>query len=71
MRQLSVLIIATAASAIAATSPTVTFSEQIAPIIYSKCAGCHRAGESAPFPLTAYREVAKRGRLIATVTARR
>jgi hypothetical protein len=49
----------------------VTFNEQIAPIVYSKCAGCHRAGESAPFPLTSYQDVAKRGALIAAVTQKR
>jgi mono/diheme cytochrome c family protein len=54
-----------------ASAATVTFNQQIAPIVYGKCAGCHRAGESAPFPLTSYQEVAKRGALIATVTAKR
>ena len=52
-------------------SAAVTFNEQVAPIVYSKCAGCHRAGESAPFPLTSYKEVAKRGALIAAVTQKR
>src|SRR6185437_16432045 len=35
------------------------------------CAGCHRAGAVAPFPLLTYRDVARRARLIATVTAKR
>jgi hypothetical protein len=55
----------------ASAAPRVTFSEQIAPIIYNNCAGCHRAGESAPFPLTSYKEVVKRGALIAAVTEKR
>jgi hypothetical protein len=59
-----------AASTFCATA-AVTFNEQIAPIVYSKCAGCHREGESAPFPLTSYRDVAKRGALIAAVTQKR
>ena len=54
-----------------ASTATVTFNEQIAPIVYNKCAGCHRAGESAPFPLTSYKEIAKRGPLIAGVTQSR
>lgn len=35
----------------------VTFSKDIAPIIYNKCANCHRPGEVAPMPLTSYAEV--------------
>jgi mono/diheme cytochrome c family protein len=60
-----------AAAVSCASAATVTFNEQIAPIVYSKCAGCHRAGESAPFPLTSYKDVAKRGAQIAAVTAKR
>lgn len=60
-----------AAGTFCAPAATVTFNEQIAPIIYSKCAGCHRAGESAPFTLTSYKDVSKRGSLIAAVTQKR
>src|ERR1700684_2133978 len=49
----------------------VTFNEQIAPIVYSNCAGCHRAGESATLPLTSYTDVAKRGAHIAAVAQKR
>jgi hypothetical protein len=49
----------------------VTFSEHVAPIIFENCASCHRPGEAAPFPLTNYKEVRKRGRLIAEVTGDR
>lgn len=35
----------------------VTFSKDVAPIIFNKCANCHRAGEVAPMPLTSYQEV--------------
>ena len=59
------------AGAFCSFAATITFNGQIAPIVYSKCAGCHRAGESAPFPLTSYKEVAKRGSLIAAVTQKR
>jgi mono/diheme cytochrome c family protein len=54
----------------AASAPdrTVTFASQIAPIVYSQCAGCHHPGEAAPFSLTSYEEVKKRGQLIASVT---
>jgi tetratricopeptide (TPR) repeat protein len=46
----------------------VTFSEHVAPIVYRSCLPCHRAGESAPFQLLEYEEVAKRARQIAEVT---
>jgi hypothetical protein len=49
----------------------VTFNQDIAPIVYEQCARCHRAGETAPFPLVSYEDVAKRGKLIAAVTASR
>ena len=47
---------------------TVTFADQIAPIVYNQCASCHHPGEAAPFSLTSYEEVKKRGQLIAAVT---
>jgi hypothetical protein len=49
----------------------VTFSEDVAPIIYNRCTGCHRPGEAAPFSLISYDDAAKRGNLIAAVTASR
>ncbi len=32
---------------------TVTFNDDIAPIIVSRCASCHRPGEAAPFAVEA------------------
>lgn len=46
----------------------VTFTREIAPIIYNNCMGCHRPGESAPFPLIRYEEVSQRARQIRQVT---
>ncbi|MEW6130335.1 MAG: thiol-disulfide isomerase [Acidobacteriota bacterium] len=34
-----------------------TFAKDVAPIIFNKCANCHRPGEVAPMPLTSYKEV--------------
>ncbi|HZS10167.1 MAG TPA: DUF3471 domain-containing protein [Blastocatellia bacterium] len=34
----------------------VTFSKDVAPIFYAKCAECHRPGESAPFSALAYKD---------------
>jgi mono/diheme cytochrome c family protein len=52
-------------------SSTVTFTEHVAPIVYANCVTCHRPGEAAPFSLISYEDVAKRGALIARVTASR
>ncbi|MEO8569632.1 MAG: cytochrome c [Ginsengibacter sp.] len=46
---------------------TVTFNKDIAPIIESKCVSCHKPGESAPFNLLTYDDVAKRATFIAKV----
>jgi hypothetical protein len=48
-----------------------TFNRDVAPILYAKCARCHRPGEVAPFPLLSYSDAAKRAALIATVTSHR
>ena len=47
---------------------TVTFNEQIAPIIYGNCSKCHHPGEVAPFSLLSYDDVRSHARTIVTVT---
>jgi hypothetical protein len=69
MYKFAVLMLATAT--LAAAADQVTFSETIAPIIYSNCTTCHRPGEAAPFSLISYLDVKKRGALIADVTQSR
>jgi mono/diheme cytochrome c family protein len=49
----------------------VTFSHDVAPILYRNCAACHRPGGVAPFSLLTYADAAKRAGLIATVTRTR
>src|SRR5438046_8875878 len=49
----------------------VTFSRDVAPIVFQKCAGCHRPGQSAPFALLTFEEIKKHSRQIAEVTERR
>jgi tetratricopeptide (TPR) repeat protein len=49
----------------------VTFSRDIAPILYRSCVLCHRPGESGPFPLLAYTDAKSRARQIAVVTRSR
>src|SRR4051812_12296880 len=48
----------------------VTFSHDVAPVLYRECVSCHRPGGVAPFSLVDYRDAAKRATLIAAVTAK-
>lgn len=48
-----------------------TFTADVAPIVFSACAGCHHRGGDAPFSLTSYDEVRQRATLIASVTQSR
>lgn len=60
---LSALLLSLATTvAQAPNEPPPTFTEHIAPIVFHACAGCHRPGEVAPFPLLTYADVKKRGR---------
>ncbi len=47
---------------------TVTFNEHIAKLIHTKCASCHRTGESGPFNLLTYNDVFRRKKTIVKVT---
>jgi len=49
----------------------LTFNKNIAPIVFSQCIGCHRAGQSGPFTLLNFAEVKKHMKEIAEVTTRR
>jgi tetratricopeptide (TPR) repeat protein len=48
-----------------------TFSKDVAPILFERCAPCHHPGGSGPFSLTDYDSVRKRGHLIRTAVAKR
>ena len=37
-------------------APAPTFAKDVAPIMFSKCANCHRPGEVAPMPLLSYED---------------
>ncbi len=47
---------------------TVTFSKDVAPIVFAKCASCHHPGEAAPFSLLTYDDVRRRSSQIVDVT---
>ncbi|HKV23446.1 MAG TPA: tetratricopeptide repeat protein [Candidatus Acidoferrum sp.] len=50
---------------------TVTFDNEIAPIIFHYCSQCHHPGEAGPFPLLTYEDVKTHGRQIAYMTQKR
>jgi mono/diheme cytochrome c family protein len=60
---------ATKANKSAARHDPLTFTHDIAPILFQNCASCHRPGEIGPFPLLTYEDAQKRARQIAEVTA--
>lgn len=66
------LALATAVVAVVpgAAAEPLTFTRDIAPIVFARCAACHRAGEIAPFPLLTYRDVRQRLTQIKDVTER-
>ena len=49
----------------------ITFNKHVAPVVFTRCAPCHRPGQSAPFPLLSYSDAKKHARQIAELTARR
>jgi len=51
-------------------SQQVTFTRDIAPIIFRSCAPCHRPGEAAPFSLLSYKDAKTHAQQIAAVTER-
>ena len=64
-------IVALLFSRAAQAAPPFTFNKDVAPILWTHCATCHRPGEMAPFSLVDYSDVVSRARQIATVTANR
>jgi len=49
----------------------ITFSSDVAPILYANCVSCHRPGEVAPFPLISFEQVKKHAHQIVDVTGSR
>src|ERR1700730_7733278 len=47
-------MVAVAGSVTKPNTPKPTFSKDVAPILYARCAECHRVGEVAPMPLLTY-----------------
>ena len=49
----------------------VTFTRDVAPIIFKHCSTCHHAGEAVPFHLMSYADVKKRAQQISEVVTAR
>lgn len=65
------LLLAAASVASEPIPETPTFTEHIAPILFAKCAVCHRPGEIAPFSLLTFADAKKRAKQIAEITTER
>jgi len=65
------LTVACAFIATSAAAQPVTFSRDVAPILYEHCVSCHRPGEIAPFSLLTYEDARPRARELARVTHER
>ncbi len=48
-----------------------TFNKDVAPILFSHCASCHRPNEVGPFSLLSYEDARKRAKQIARITAKK
>src|SRR5512140_3783567 len=48
-------------------APRVTYTRDIAPILFRSCAACHRPGEAGPFSLLTFSDVKKHACQIAEV----
>lgn len=71
MKKTLILACIITTSFIRAARADLTFTKDIAPIVYTNCVSCHRRGEVAPFPLISYEDVKKHAELITAVTASR
>jgi Flp pilus assembly protein TadD/mono/diheme cytochrome c family protein len=56
---------------VAAAPSDPTFARDVAPIVFTQCAPCHRDGGAGPFPLTSFEQVRRRARQIVRVTRER
>ncbi|MGD9635139.1 MAG: tetratricopeptide repeat protein [Pirellulales bacterium] len=56
---------------VAARASDVTFNRDVSPILYAKCASCHRPGEAAPFSLLSYEDARRRAKQMVEVTQKR
>jgi Flp pilus assembly protein TadD len=65
-----VLISTSCGSRLFAQQTTITFTKDVAPIVFAHCSGCHRPGGSS-FDLLSYADVRRRAQAIVTATRTR
>jgi hypothetical protein len=71
MRRTAALVLLATLGATQEAKP-LTFTKDVAPVVFAHCSGCHRGGEVAPFVLMEYEDVRKRAKqIVETVEARR
>lgn len=63
--------LAVIAPSVVSAAETVTYSKDVAPILWKNCAGCHRPGEVGPFPLLTYKDTAKRASFLKDIVSER
>lgn len=71
LRRYATVILALIFASLPLSGQTVTFVDQIAPIIYGNCTTCHRTGQVTPFTLMSYADVKAHAPTIAAVTKSR
>jgi tetratricopeptide (TPR) repeat protein len=69
--RLALALLLFASSALEGAERPVTFTRDVAPIIFEHCTPCHRPDAAAPFSLQTYDEVRQRARQIVETTADR
>jgi Flp pilus assembly protein TadD len=70
LRLLAMLMLASRASAQTSASAPVTFTKDVAPIVFQHCASCHQPGGAGPFSVLSYSSARAHARQIADVTRR-
>jgi tetratricopeptide (TPR) repeat protein/mono/diheme cytochrome c family protein len=68
---IAAVVLSTTVAGQTTTAPQVTFSADIAPLVFERCAGCHRPQGAAPFSLLTYSDAKRRASLIARATKAR
>jgi hypothetical protein len=75
MKRIVVLLLGSLAASVSAqaapAASTPTFTKDVAPIVFEKCASCHRKGEVAPMTLTSFDEVRPWAKVIRNKVASR
>src|SRR3954471_18800563 len=70
-RTVALVLMFAAAGPASRAGAQVTFSKDVAPVIFSHCAQCHHPGGSAPFSLLTYDESRRHATQIAQLTKAR